>query len=287
LQQETVNAPVVAEQTPSVAALVDETYDWGPELDVDIAVTEVAALDVEPPDPFLHKSPHELAGTAFSIKPDALEDPAWDAKADLSRSAPELDMAANVAQPRYVQTAPPVAKAQEAAPISFMRPARPVRPRNGFFFAAWWFAATVLVCALAFQMLRHERDALSAHVPQSRPVLDALCELTGCTVGSVRRIESLVIDSSSFVKVQAGVYRLNFTVKNNSVTAIALPSIELTLTDLQDQPVVRRVLSAAEAGAKQAELAAGSEWSASVPLALKTAAGTEKITGYRMLVFYP
>lgn len=277
------------QQTPEVPS-ASRSYDWGPDLDgsspTPTPTVVEASLAAEPVDPFLHKSPHELAGTTFSIAPDALDDPVWDSKANLSQLAPELDTAANAAQPRYVQGSAPASLQQEAASMSFMRPAPVVRKRRPLVTAAWWSVALVSVSALALQVIHHERATLAAHIPQSRPVLNALCEFAGCVVSPMQRVESLVIDSSSFVKVHDGVYRLNFTIKNTGTFAVAAPAIELALTDLQDQPVIRRVLSASESGAKSPELAAVSEWSASVPLAVRTA-GADKIAGYRMLVFYP
>ena len=47
-----------------------------------------------------------------------------------------------------------------------------------------------------------------------------------------------------------------------------MPAMELTLTDAQDQPLVRRVLMPAELGAAPGVIAAASEWSGSLALAV-------------------
>ncbi|MEG1454253.1 MAG: DUF3426 domain-containing protein, partial [Comamonas sp.] len=62
------------------------------------------------------------------------------------------------------------------------------------------------------------------------------------------------------------------------------PAVELTLTDLQDQPVLRRVLLPADLQAP-ATLGAQAEWSVRIPLAV--GATPTRIAGYRALVFYP
>jgi hypothetical protein len=62
--------------------------------------------------------------------------------------------------------------------------------------------------------------------------------------------------------------------------------MELTLTDAQDQPVVRRVLTPADLGMHDAALAAAGDWSGSLGLQLP-ANGGSRIAGYRLLAFYP
>jgi hypothetical protein len=65
-----------------------------------------------------------------------------------------------------------------------------------------------------------------------------------------------------------------------------MPALELTLTDSQDQALVRRVLLPGEIAAPVAIGAAG-EWSGTVSLALNANGTTSRIAGYRLLAFYP
>lgn len=145
----------------------------------------------------------------------------------------------------------------------------------------------VLVVALAAQLVVHERDRLVAMQPQIRPVLDALCATLKCGLSPVRQIESIVIDNASFSKIRAEAYRLGLSLKNTAAIDLAMPSLELTLTDSQNQTVVRRVLLPAEFGAANDVLTTGSEWSGTVILDVRGATGAERISGYRVLVFYP
>ena len=66
-----------------------------------------------------------------------------------------------------------------------------------------------------------------------------------------------------------------------------MPAIELTLTDTQDQPVVRRVLTPAELGTGAPVLGAASDWSGSVAMAVAVNGSGTRIAGYRLLAFYP
>jgi len=97
----------------------------------------------------------------------------------------------------------------------------------------------------------------------------------------------VLIDSSSFNKLRADVYRLNLTLKNAAETDVALPAIELALTDAQDQALMRRVFLASELGVPSDVLAAGSESAVSLALGIKTNGNAERIAGYRVLAFYP
>ena len=65
-----------------------------------------------------------------------------------------------------------------------------------------------------------------------------------------------------------------------------MPAIELTLTDSQDQPVVRRVLTPADLGVPSGTLAAGADGSGNFAMSV-AGNGTGRIAGYRVLAFYP
>jgi hypothetical protein len=83
------------------------------------------------------------------------------------------------------------------------------------------------------------------------------------------------------------VYRLNFSLKNTSQLALAQPAIELSITDVRDQPIMRRVFSPAEIGPRSGVLPASSEFSTSLTLGIKNGNPSERIAGYRILAFYP
>ncbi|MEO7547891.1 MAG: DUF3426 domain-containing protein [Ramlibacter sp.] len=144
-----------------------------------------------------------------------------------------------------------------------------------------------LAALLAGQYAVYDRDRLAVRLPELRPVLDALCGPLQCAVGPPRQIESIVIDSSSFNKLRGDAYRLSFTLKNLATVPVAMPAMELTLTDSQDQPVVRRVLAPADLGASSSVLAAASEWSGTLAMGVTANGASARIAGYRLLAFYP
>lgn len=147
--------------------------------------------------------------------------------------------------------------------------------------------SVALLLVLAGQIVFHERDRIAASEPGLKPWLLVICAHLNCTLSPLRRIESIVIDSSSFTKSRGDSYRLNFTLKNTATVALAMPAIELTLTDSLDQPVLRRVFLPAELGVKSDTLAAGSEGPASLAVAVKAGGMVDRVAGYRLLAFYP
>ena len=144
----------------------------------------------------------------------------------------------------------------------------------------------VLGALLVVQYAAHDRDKLAATHPALRPWLQLLCEPLRCQLGPPRQIDAIVIDSSSFNRLRSDAYRLSFTVRNQAEIQVAMPSIELTLTDIQDQPVIRRVLAPREVGAAAA-IAAAAESTGSVALSVTASGTSARIAGYRLLAFYP
>lgn len=193
-----------------------------------------------------------------------------------------------VAEPRFAQAHVKTVEPADAPKLSFMRQSRGGGVWQGTGVRVLLtLMALLLVATLGLQVLVHERDRIAATEPAAKEVLLTVCAWLDCGIQPVRQIESVVIDSSSFTKVRADVYRLNFTLKSTAAIALAVPALELTLTDLQDQAVVRRVLLASELGAGKDTLDAGSELTTAIPITVKPGANTERISGYRLLAFYP
>ena len=190
--------------------------------------------------------------------------------------------------PPPISVRAPLEPEPELHDLSFVRQAR----RDEFWrrpgVRAMAFAALVVLGALlALQVAVHDRDRLAAANPGLRPLLAWLCEPLNCSIRPPRQIDSLAIDSSAFTKLRGDTYRLSVTLKNQASTVVAMPALELTLTDAQDQAVIRRVLAPAELGTHPGVIAPGAEWSGSLVLAAAPEAAGGRIAGYRLLAFYP
>ena len=142
----------------------------------------------------------------------------------------------------------------------------------------------VALLGLGLQIVVQERDHIAALDMRTRPWLLTLCEPLRCELAPVRQITDVVIDSSSFNKARGDSYQLALTMKSTATIPLAMPAVELTLTDAQDQPVLRRVLLPTDMAAP-AELPAKGEWGTSVSVLVTT--GGARVAGYRLLAFYP
>lgn len=137
---------------------------------------------------------------------------------------------------------------------------------------------------LALQVAFQERAHIVAKDARTRPWLAALCGPLHCEIAPQRQIADVVIDSSSFNKARGDSYQLTLAMKSKANIPLAMPAVELTLTDAQDQPVLRRVLLPGDMGAP-VELPARGEWSTAVSVIVTT--GGARVAGYRLLAFYP
>jgi predicted Zn finger-like uncharacterized protein len=147
------------------------------------------------------------------------------------------------------------------------------------------FAATALLgIGLALQAAYHFRDRLAAQSAPARTALLAWCGLAGCTVGAPRRIEDVSVESTSLTKASApDAFRLSVVLRNRAATLLAVPWIDLSLTDAAGVLVARRALSPQDLRAASTALAGGSE----LPLQVTLSTGTSRVTGYTVEVFYP
>ena len=144
-----------------------------------------------------------------------------------------------------------------------------------------------LTAVLILQVVHFERNRIAAMFPESKPYLETLCAPVGCNISSYRQIDAVVIESSNFTKVRSDVYQLNVTFRNTGAIEVEVPALELSLTNLQDQAVVRRVFGVVDFVTQATALAPGDELRVSVPVKLVQMPDSERVAGYRLLAFYP
>lgn len=198
--------------------------------------------------------------------------------------------------------APPIGDETAAPPAPAAAPAVPGTP--GFLRqaenAARWRrprvrASLVVATALLLGMLLTQiavqfRDAFAAQWPQARPTLEMLCEVMDCRIEPLRRLAAITVESSGLTQVEGSdAHRLSLTLHNRGQVDIALPSIDLSLSDSSGTLIARRALAPADFrttpgdGVPGAAIAPGSESQLQVLLAARGA----RISGYTVELFYP
>ncbi|QJW85073.1 DUF3426 domain-containing protein [Ramlibacter terrae] len=241
----------------------------------------------EPPPAPAPASNSRFGPDSQSLEPSSLDAPFVFRRSDFDHSA--LPSVLPPAPDSRLQEEPDDddATAPALEQVSFVRDARRKAVwRRPLVRLALTFFGLLLAAALALQLAYHERDRLAALQPDLRPLLVQMCGYLDCRLAHPRQIEAIVIDSSGFNRMRGDTYRLTFNARNTAPTRVATPSLELTLTDSQDQPLLRRVLSPQELGANDGFIPAASEWSGAAGVVVSPTSGV-RVSGYRLLAFYP
>jgi predicted Zn finger-like uncharacterized protein len=206
------------------------------------------------------------------------------------RSAHSLQPAPS---PQHEEPPPPIAPDEpgEDAPRAdyehrFARNKPRTRPRRTALYAS---VIALLLLLLAGQALVHFRDNIAAHWPATRPALASLCNVLGCAVRPLRDVAALSIEASDLQADPAhkGLLTLTATVRNRAVYTLAYPHLELTLTDAQDQVVVRRALAPADYAGGTVDPLPGIPGNGEVAIKLFIDASATSQAGYRLYLFYP
>ena len=155
---------------------------------------------------------------------------------------------------------------------------------------AWPFVvvALLLLSTLVAQIAHYYRAELAVSTPSLRPVLESACAVLDCEIPLPRHVELVSIEASDLQvdPTQGGALTLTATLKNRAAYAQAWPLLEITLTDVQDNAVLRRVLQPAEYLPPKADptlFPPNGEAAVRLWLEAKDVAAA----GYRLYVFYP
>lgn len=149
--------------------------------------------------------------------------------------------------------------------------------------------AALLMGGLALQAAHHFRDSLAARWPQALPALQAWCGALGCRIEPLRRIGDVTVENTALVPGAAGVdsVALSVTLRNRGRLPVALPSVDLSLTDSNGQLVSRRALAPADfsvSGTRPASPLLRPDTDTRLQATLTTA---QRVVGYTVEVFYP
>jgi len=153
----------------------------------------------------------------------------------------------------------------------------------------WWLGSTLLLLVLATQAAYQYRGDLALLVPEAKPMIQKLCAELNCDLPLPRRTELMSIESSDLRADGANpsVMVMSAALRNRAAFAQALPALELTLTDAQDQVVARRVLMPQDYAPRSTPVDSGFAAGSELPAKVFIDAGTLKATGYRLYLFYP
>jgi predicted Zn finger-like uncharacterized protein len=201
----------------------------------------------------VQKQSERATHALYEEPPQPISQDTPDSPADKTTQAQEIEAA---------ETGFPAPGADAAA---FLQEQAKPRPRG--LAIALAIGALVLSVALTAQIVLIYRAEIVAQWPETRSALTLACRPMNCTVGWPMRGEMLAVVGSELQSLPGtNALELTAVVRNRASITLALPAIEVTLTDTQDRAIARKVfapvdyLAAGEASARLGEgIAAGAD----------------------------
>ncbi len=216
-------------------------------------------------------------------------DPAEEAHAPRLAPTETAEIAAAAPEPAMTEPVNGDAEAASGAGAFDFGPAAAAAPAGPVRRWPWLLGAFVLLLTLIAQAAYHYRSTLTLLFPETKPYAAALCATLGCELPLPRRIDMMSIEASDLQAdtTNPSVMVLSATVKNRAIFNQQHPLLELTLTDAQEQPVVRRVLAPQDYLGKAINAQAGIAGNAEIAIKVFIEGSQVRATGYRLYLFYP
>jgi predicted Zn finger-like uncharacterized protein len=165
----------------------------------------------------------------------------------------------------------------------------PVKRRSPWLTAVLVLLSLIGLLLLAGQLVYINRTLIAAQAPQLRPALEGVCKQLGCKVPLPTDQEYIRTEWSelSFVPEHANLVQLSATLKNHALYPQALPVLEVTLRNAENQVLIRKVFTPQEylkpENRKLQHFPANSE----LKLTMRFDVGNVHAQGYSLYWFYP
>lgn len=152
----------------------------------------------------------------------------------------------------------------------------------------WLFCAMMLLLAAIAQSIYSLRNQIALYYPNTKPMLVQVCAQIGCSIDLPKKIEFIVIDDSDIQEDAnyTGLMRLSSTLINQAGFNQAYPNLELTLTDTEDKPKLRRMFKPIEYLPANTNIAIGLAPGEEVKVKLAMSTHGVTVAGYRVFVTY-
>ena len=183
--------------------------------------------------------------------------------------------------------APPKIRVPESDEPEFVKRSRQQEQSGRTRKIAMLAGSIVLLLILAAQGAITFRSALAARFPGAKPALVSSCALLGCRVELPAQVDNLVIDTGELTTLGGGAYAFTTQLRNQGGVPQAWPSLELSLTDANDKPLVRRVFAPRDYLASTTQAANGLAPRVEQAITLHFRVDDLQPSGYHIAVFYP
>lgn len=243
-------------------------------------------LQDEEPSPQLSLPIEEQAVTETPVTEEEVPSPPAETNAEVTAELAETDLTPIPNVPELEEAAPTLAQQVEIIEELTEEIPAPAPRKNRWLGIV---AALLLVLTLVAQAAYFYRVELAAHLPGLKPLLTQYCDLLGCSVELPRQADLMSIESSELEsdRVQSNLVTLHALLHNRAPYAQAYPNLELTLTDMQDAAIARRVFQPSDYLKTGDDMQKGLAANRELALALHIDTSDLKPAGYRLFLFYP
>ncbi|MDR1227628.1 MAG: zinc-ribbon domain-containing protein [Azoarcus sp.] len=154
---------------------------------------------------------------------------------------------------------------------------------------AWTSVVSALGVALAIQTTLLFRHSLARAIPGARPLLVSICNTFDCAMPLPRDAEQIRIDDYGVLRQddRPGHYVFYATVSNRAGFVQDWPNIELTLLDITNQPLVRRVITPDEWAPPEQRAKEGIAPRSDISVRMDLEVASIDPSNYRIDHFYP
>ena len=145
-----------------------------------------------------------------------------------------------------------------------------------------------LLILASLQTIFFLRSKIATEYPQFKPYLVQACGALQCDIDVPKNLDLLTIDDSDMQESETYEKVIDFSslLINNANYNQAYPNIELTLTDTDDKPVVRKLITPSEYLKTNANLADGMPGNDQIRMKLAISVADLSVAGYRVLLTY-
>jgi len=160
------------------------------------------------------------------------------------------------------------------------------KPRQHFFLSILISLLLLLVfIGLSVYFLRGK---IASEYPQLKPALERICKMLNCTIDLPKNLGLISIGNSDMQEDDdyQAVINLSSSLQNNATYSQAYPNIELTLTDSDDTPVIKKLIKPKDYLVSKKKLAQGlaPHEIANIKIALRV--DEASVASYRILLLY-
>lgn len=154
----------------------------------------------------------------------------------------------------------------------------------------WPVGCGLLIAVLVVQAFTVFHGALGRQFPATKPFISAICQQVSCPPAALPAQAALIsIESSDLTPdpTQSGRLVVSATLKNRATVAQQYPHLELTLTDIANRAILRKVFSPAIYLQPNSLIEKGMPPLSDSTISLEIDIHPLAASGYRLYVFYP